>query len=246
VNYLDPTAAATAEVVCDVLQASGIPLDRASATGFMLALLADTQCFRTENTSPRSLLLGHRLAMEGAPIFPLAELLFKTRPVAGLRLWGAALATLAERDGIVWTAVTQDMLRGANATMEDAEGLVDFLLSTKGTSVAIVLKEAHPGETKVSMRTVPGVDATRIVGVFGGGGHQRAAGCTILADPAEAARQLLPLVVDELRAVAARVPRAALVRALAAVKEAWLGLEGNVSPRLALERALVDLGAAAA
>ena len=50
----------------------------------------------------------------------------------------------------------------------------------------------------------------------------------------------------ELRAVAARVPRAALVRALAAVKEAWLGLEGNVTPRLALERALVDLGAVAA
>ncbi len=203
VNYVDPTAAATAEVVCDVLDAGGIGLDRASATCFMAALLADTQCFRTENTSPRSLLLGHRLAMEGAPIFPLAELLFKTRPLAGLRLWGAALAALSAQDGVVWTSVTQEMLRQADATMEHAEGLVDLLLSTKGTSVAIVLKEAHPGETKVSMRTVPGVDATRIVGVFGGGGHQRAAGATILAPPAEAARQLLPLVEDELKVAAA-------------------------------------------
>ena len=83
--------------------------------------------------------------------------------------------------------------------MEDAEGLVDFLLATKETRVAIVLKEAAPGETKVSMRTVPGVDATRIVGAFGGGGHQRAAGCTIMAAPDEAARQLLPLVTDEMK-----------------------------------------------
>jgi phosphoesterase RecJ-like protein len=84
--------------------------------------------------------------------------------------------------------------------MEEAEGLVDLLLSTEGTDVAIVLKEAHPGETKVSMRTVPGIDATRIVGAFGGGGHQRAAGCTIMAEPAEAARQLIPLVLDEIGA----------------------------------------------
>jgi phosphoesterase RecJ-like protein len=200
VNYVDPTAAATAEVVCDVLDAAEIPLDRAGATGFMLALLADTQTFRTENTTPRSLALGHRLALEGAPIFPLTQLLFKTRPLGGLRLWGLALYDLQARDGIVWTAITQEMLDRANATMEEAEGLVDLLLSTTGTDVAIVLKEAHPGETKVSMRTVPGIDATRIVGAFGGGGHQRAAGCTIMAGPAGAAQQLIPLVLDEIRA----------------------------------------------
>jgi phosphoesterase RecJ-like protein len=202
VNYLDPTAAATAEVVCDVLDAAGIALDRGGATGFMTALLADTQCFRTENTTARSLLLGHRLAMEGAPIFPITEMLFKTRPLAGLRLWGKALAQMGSRDGIVWAAVTQDMLGEANATMEEAEGLVDLLLSTKDTRVAIVFKEARPGETKVSMRTVPGVDATHIVGVFGGGGHQRAAGATIFGSPVEAVQQVLPLVLEELQAVA--------------------------------------------
>jgi phosphoesterase RecJ-like protein len=198
VNYVDPTAAATAEVVVDVLDAGGIELDHDGAVGLMAALLADTQCFRTENTTARSLLLGHRLASAGAPIYPIAELLFKTRPVAGLKLWGSALASLHADDDVVWTAITQEMLRQTHATMEEAEGLVDLLLSTRGTRVAIVLKEAHPGETKVSMRTVPGVDATRVVGAFGGGGHQRAAGCTILAEPSEAARRLLPLVFAEL------------------------------------------------
>ncbi|MBM2809403.1 MAG: hypothetical protein HW416_162 [Chloroflexi bacterium] len=198
INFLNPIAAATAEVVCDVLDASDIAIDEASATCFMAALLADTQCFRTENTSPRSLLRGYQLASAGAPIYPLAEVLFKTRPTAGLRLWGVALSSLQEQAGVIWTAVTNEMLRETQATMEEVEGLVDFLLSSRDARVAIVLKEEIPGETKVSMRTVPGVDATRIVGAFGGGGHQRAAGCTIDAAPDAAIAQLLVLVLDEL------------------------------------------------
>ena len=203
INFIDVSAAATAEVVCDVLDADAIEIDAAGATCFMMALLADTQTFRTENTTARSLRRGYRLAAAGAPIFSIAQMLFRTRPVASLKLWGAALHGMSMQDGVIWTKVTPDMLREHDATMEDAEGLVDFLLATKETRVAIVLKEAAPGETKVSMRTVPGVDATRIVGAFGGGGHQRAAGCTIMAAPDEAARQLLPLVMDEMKTAAA-------------------------------------------
>jgi phosphoesterase RecJ-like protein len=200
VNFLDPAAAATAEVVCDVLDASGIPIDSASAACFMMALLADTQTFRTENTTARSLRRGYQLAEAGAPIFPVAQMLFKVRPLASVRLWGSAFQRMKASDGVIWTAVTQNMLRDAEATMEDAEGLVDFLLTTREAQVAIVLKEDVRGETKVSMRTVPGVDATKIVDKFGGGGHQRAAGCTILAPPEDAAELLLPLVFDELKA----------------------------------------------
>ncbi len=202
INVVDPMAAATAEVICETLEASKLPLDQESATCLMLALFADTQTFRTENSTPRSINWAYRLAEAGAPIFPTAQLLFKTRSRSSIRLWGAALQQLHESDGVLWTSVTPAMLEAANATMEDTEGLVDFLLSGQGVRVAIVLKEEVPGETKVSMRTVPGVDATRIVGAFGGGGHQRAAGCTIFAPPAEAAQQLLPRVEAEM-AVAA-------------------------------------------
>ncbi len=198
VNYIDPAAAATAEVVVDILDASGINLDPSSSTCLMTALVADTQAFRTENTSPRSLLLGYRLSAAGAPIYATVESMLKTRPLSALRLWGAALDHMQAENGVVWTKVTGDML-AADATMEDSEGLVDLLLSSKDSRVAIVLKELHPGETKVSMRTLPGIDATRIVGAFGGGGHQRAAGCTIMAPADEAARRLLPLVAEELQ-----------------------------------------------
>ena len=200
VNYVNPTAGATAEVVCDVLEASGIALDRSAASALMLALIGDTQGFRTESTSPRSLLWAYRLAEAGASIFELSQLLFKTRPVDGLRLWGRALQELTRRDEVVLASVTQRMLAETNATLEEAEDLVNLMLATKDTRVAVVLKEQPAGETKVSVRTVPGVDATRIVGRFGGGGHQRAAGCTIDAPPHIAQARLLEAVLEELRA----------------------------------------------
>lgn len=199
-NFVDPGAAATAEVVCDVLDASGIDFDRDAATCLMTALVADTQCFRTENTSPRTLMLAHRLWLAGAPVYPIARSVLSTRPLSALRLWGAAVERMGAQDGVVWSTVTEEMVEQAGATMEEAEGLVDFLLSSQESRVAIVFKEAAMDETKVSVRTVPGVDAIKIVALFGGGGHTRAAGCTIAADPQGAAEKLLPLARAEVRA----------------------------------------------
>lgn len=197
-NLVDPGAAATAEVVMDVVDASGLELDESSATCLMTALVADTQCFRTESTAPRTLLLAHRLWQAGAPIYPIARNVFGGRPLSGLRLWGAALDRVGASDGVVWTTVTEGMLEEAGATMEEVEGLVDFLLSSRDAMAAVVFKE-QDSETKVSVRTIPGVDAIRICSVFGGGGHQRAAGCSIFTDPYEAARQFLPVALSEAR-----------------------------------------------
>jgi len=198
VNYVDSAAAATAEVVTRVLDASGLALDAASATCLMTALVGDTQGFRTESTTVESLRLGARFAAAGAPIFRTAELLFSTRPLSAIKLWGAAMAQVQEAEGFLWTWVTSDMLAAAEATLEDAEGLVNFLLASQNTRVAVVLKETQTGATKVSIRTIPGVDATKIAGYFGGGGHQRAAGCTIDAPPRQAADRLIPRVLEEL------------------------------------------------
>ncbi|OGG44311.1 MAG: hypothetical protein A3F84_23250 [Candidatus Handelsmanbacteria bacterium RIFCSPLOWO2_12_FULL_64_10] len=197
-NFVDPLAAATAEVVCDVLDASGMELDVESASCLMTALVADTQCFRTESTSPRSLLLAHRLWQAGAAIYPIQRLVFGSRALSGHRLWGAALDQMGARDGVVWTCVTEGMLEEASATIEEAEGLVDFLLSSRESKAAIVFKQ-QGDETKVSVRTIPGVDATKICGVFGGGGHQRASGCTIPSDARGAVAQMIPVALEEVR-----------------------------------------------
>ncbi|MSQ23429.1 MAG: bifunctional oligoribonuclease/PAP phosphatase NrnA [Chloroflexi bacterium] len=197
-NFVNPKAGASAEVICDILDASDMSLNADSAKCLMTALVADTQGFRTENTSPHSLALAQRLWEAGAPMFPVAQLIFSSRPISFLRLWGAAMDNMGAEDGIVWASVTERMLENTGATMEESEGLVDFLLNCREARAAVVFKEQN-GETKVSVRTVPGVDAVHIVSVFGGGGHQRAAGCTISSDPEHAVKQLIPVARNEIK-----------------------------------------------
>jgi phosphoesterase RecJ-like protein len=202
-NFVDVHAAATAEVVMDILDASDIQIDAAAAQCLMAALVADTQAFRTENTSPRSLTLAHRLWHEGGDLPGLAQSILSSRPVAALKLWGAALEAMRREGSVVWAPITAEMLDRAGATLEDAEGLVDLLLSAQEAEVAMVIRE-EPGETKVSVRTVPGVDATAIVRSFGGGGHSRAAGCSLFVPAAEAADELMPLALAETQASSRR------------------------------------------
>ncbi len=203
VNFVHPTAAASAEVICDLLDDSGMEIDTSAAICLLTALVADTQSFRTDSTTPHSLHWAQRLCETGARMYPIARNVFANRSLGTHRLWGAALRTLRAEDGIAWVQLTQKMFAETDSTQEDAEGLVDFLLSSREVKLAIVLRQQQSGETRVSLRTVPGVDATRIAGLFGGGGHQRASGCTIFKDPSEAAEELIPVARAEVLASAA-------------------------------------------
>jgi phosphoesterase RecJ-like protein len=203
INFVQPTAAASAEVICDLLDDSGMEIDTPAAICLLTALVTDTQSFRTDSTTPHSLHWAERLCAAGAQMYPIARNVFANRTLGTHRLWGAALRTLRAEDGIAWVQLTQKMFAETGSDQEDAEGLVDFLLSSREVKLAVVLRQQQGGETRVSLRTVPGVDATRIAGAFGGGGHQRASGCTIFTDPEEAAEQLIPVARAEVLVSAA-------------------------------------------
>jgi phosphoesterase RecJ-like protein len=83
------------------------------------------------------------------------------------------------------------MLDETGTQQHDADGLVEFLAQVKGSQVTLLLREIGPTDTRVSVRVTDAVDATRIVAPFGGGGHARRAGATVLAPLPEAIPQVL-------------------------------------------------------
>ncbi|HEY2888746.1 MAG TPA: DHHA1 domain-containing protein, partial [Candidatus Limnocylindrales bacterium] len=94
-------------------------------------------------------------------------------------------------------------LAATGTSPADSEGIIDLLSQADAAEVAIIFKEAT-GETRISVRTKPGgVDATVLTGAFGGGGHARAAGATVLM-PLEEAR---PAVLAEASRLAIAVSR---------------------------------------
>ena len=192
VNLVDPRAAATCEIITLLLPALGVPLDLELATLLLTGIVQDTHCFAHPNATPRTLRVAADLVAAGAPLSAINRAIYLDRPFTALALWGRMLASIGQRlDGrIVYASLTGEMLTETGADPTDAEGFVDLLASTRSGDVTVLFKGLEEGATRASVRTTERADAVAITGVFGGGGHARAAGCTV-PEPIERAREAL-------------------------------------------------------
>lgn len=190
--WVDPQAAATCELVALLLPELGVPLDVELATALMAGIVQDTHTFAHPNTTARTLRVAAELLDAGAPLAAINRAVYADKPFSTLALWGQMLAGIGQQaEGrIVFASMTLAMLAATGEQPTASEGFVDLLGSTKQADVTILFKEVGPGETRVSVRTSARADAVAITSAFGGGGHARAAGCTVTG-PMEAAREVV-------------------------------------------------------
>lgn len=199
INLVDPRAAATCEVLARVVEELGIGLDVELATALLTGIVRDSQGFADRATSGETLRIAARLVDAGAPLADIHRVILSELPYPTMALWGKMLAGVGEvaEGRVVYTTLTLDMLKQTGTEQHDADGLAEFLARAKGAEVTLLLRELGPLETRVSVRTSEMVDATRVAGRFGGGGHARRAGCIVPAHLDEA----VPLVMDASREV---------------------------------------------
>lgn len=206
-DWIEPDAAATCEMVALLAVCLGVPLasDQGMATALMAGIVMDTATFAHPNATPRTLAVSAALVEAGAPLSDISRRLYRSKPENQLRLFGRVLDRLTSFDGgrvVVSTLLDAD-LAATGTQPPHSEGIIDLLAQAENAEVAILFKEAGD-TTRISVRTKPGgVDATVLTGVFGGGGHARAAGATVLL-PVEQARDA---VLAEARKAAAAVTR---------------------------------------
>ncbi len=207
-DWIDAAAAATCEMTALLAVRLGVPLDEgdgALATLLMAGVVMDTSTFAHPNTTPRTLAVSSALVEAGAPLSDISRRLYRVKAEAQLKLFGVVLARLAAEAGgrIVHTSLFDSDLAETGAIPAHSEGIIDLLAQADEAEIAIVFKEAG-ATTRISVRTKPGgVDATVLTGVFGGGGHARASGATILLPVAEAR----PVVLAEAERLVAAVAR---------------------------------------
>lgn len=194
INVIDPAAAASGVLVRRLAHTLGLPLTTDAAVALYAALVCDTGRFQYETTTPSVFELACELVSFDVPVSRLSRQLFEEHRFAYLKLLGEALAN-AELDvdrRFVWTAVTQDMLRRHDVTLEEVEGLIDIVRRTTEADVTCVLKEEADGSLRVSLRSLGDVDVRLIAAENGGGGHRFAAGFESTLD--------IPSVVASIRA----------------------------------------------
>ena len=206
-DWIEPHAAATCEMVALLAVCLGVPLasDPSLAAALMAGIVMDTATFAHPNATPRTLAVSAALVEAGAPLSDISRRLYRSKPAEQLRLFGRVLDRLESYDEgrVVASTLLDADLEATDTQPPHSEGIIDLLAQAEVAEVAILFKEAGD-TTRISVRTKPGgVDATILTGLFGGGGHARAAGAT-LPLPVDQARDA---VLAEARKAAAAVTR---------------------------------------
>ena len=164
-NLVDVTAAASAELVSRVIDELGIKWTPEMATAALVGIMTDTGSFQFPSTDARALDRAARLREAGADLQAITYNIFRNKR-------------------FVWTELRTGDIERAGAREEDVSGLVGQIARSSGMRIALLFNEQR-GVVKVSCRTSqwePSVDASALMGNFGGGGHVRAAGAVVPGD----------------------------------------------------------------
>src|SRR6202140_2800019 len=191
VNWIDPHAVATAEMVFRLAREAGVKFSPEIATCLYTALMTDTGSFMFQGTNENTFALARELVLAGADPAHCARGIYFAHSVGKLRLLGEALCNLNIEGhlGFVW--VTQKQMERSGASEEDCEGLVNYVLSIGGVEVAAFFRELPDGRYRVSLRSKSKLNVAHVAENFGGGGHECASACSVDGPLAEAVRQIL-------------------------------------------------------
>lgn len=193
---LDADAAACGEIIYHLIRALDVKPDLDIATSLYVAVSTDTGCFLYSNTTPET----HRIAAEllelGVDTATIhrdffmvksrARLAVEAKLIEGMQFYHSGKAAIAK--------LSMDLIDKTQATEDDLDNISSLTRSIEGVELGILIREIELGKCKLSVRSGDSVSAASLCAHFGGGGHIRAAGCTIEASPDAAQVQVLKAI----------------------------------------------------
>lgn len=200
-NYIDVDASSTCELVYNLLveyekKEDKNIIDQDIATCLYTGLVTDTGNFVYSNTHPSSFVMAKELLLRGAKKDIIIQSVFQSNPYNYYKLLGEALNTLdIVNEKIASIMITKEMLKRNVISFNDVDGITSYTRDIEGVEVGILLKEKKENEVKISLRSKNYVDVSKIAQSFNGGGHIRAAGCTIYSSVEDAKKMIVEAVV---------------------------------------------------
>lgn len=195
--FVRAEASAAGEIVYEILTALEDekkipPLSEQALNCLYAAISSDTGGFRFSNTTPTAHRYAARLIERGVDAAAINRLLFASHSESELRAEAMVInAIRTECDGaLAYATITRAMREQQDLPLDAFETAVDIVRSLRTVKIAAVLKESAVGSFKTSLRANE-ADVASIAAFFGGGGHKLAAGCTIKAENAEKAWEIL-------------------------------------------------------
>ncbi|NMP37588.1 MAG: bifunctional oligoribonuclease/PAP phosphatase NrnA [Clostridiales bacterium] len=180
-NLMLEDAAAAAEVVLQLVIAMGITPDRVIAEGVYTGLSTDTGCFRYSNTTSRTLRMAADMIDVGISVNKINQRMFETKTKSYAALERMALKTIKLYcdDRCAVMEISRKMYAKSGADESECHTLSSIPRQIEGVLVGVTIKETKSGTYSISVRTHEPIDASAICMKMGGGGHKRAAGCSL-------------------------------------------------------------------
>ena len=187
VNYVEPEASSTSELIYELIKADDNSfsieerMDVDIALAIYIGMIHDTGVFQYSNTTPRTLVDASELITYGFDFPRIIEETFYQKTYMQNQIMGHALleSTRFMDDRCIVACVDRKTMDFYGAVPSDLDGIVNQLRNIKGIDCAVFMYELGPLEYKVSMRSNEKVNVSQVASFFGGGGHVRAAGCTM-------------------------------------------------------------------
>ena len=200
VNILNPESSSTCELLYELLEEEQI--DEEIAKALYIGIIHDTGVFKYSNTSPKTLCLAAKLIAFGFDFPKLIDETFYEKTYMQSQIMGRAILESVRFLGgkCIVSIVSKKMMNFYQATPKDLDGIINQLRIVKGVECAIFMYETNDMEYKVSLRSNGEVDVAAIAVLFGGGGHMRAAGCTMKGTYHDAINNLSVHIEEQLKA----------------------------------------------
>lgn len=179
--YLDAQSAAASECVYDILTELGVEPDRVMAEALYTGIATDTGCFKFSNTTPRTHIIAAKLMEYGIDFAEINRIMFDTKSKARMEIEKAALGSVELHfdETCAVMAVTRKMMKDSGCSDADMDGITAIPRSIEGVLVGVTIRQRQGKNWKISMRSYPPVDVSKICSKMNGGGHTYAAGCEL-------------------------------------------------------------------
>lgn len=198
-TFVDASAAANCENILKLLKAMNVEIDSYIAACIYTGISTDTGCFKYSNTSPESHTMAAEMMGYGIDFSEINRIMFDTKTRGRMKIEGRLMEQMKFFfDGkAAFIAVTEQMKKEAGVSDDDLEGITSMPRKVEGVLVGVTFREKENGVFKISVRTHAPVDAAEICRKFGGGGHNRAAGCAVEGMTLEQAEKEFVRVIGE-------------------------------------------------
>jgi phosphoesterase RecJ-like protein len=183
INWVQPQASSTAEMVFKLYKKMGIALNRQKALLLYIGLLSDTGSFHYPNTSIYAHKMAASLLKHNLQPSKIYRDIYQQISYSDMRLLTQTLATMKSTAGgkVIYFSIPARMLRGKKISFDLTEYILMFGRLLKEAKVVMLFKEnlGEVPQVRVNFRSRGEADVNKIAALFGGGGHKNASGCTI-------------------------------------------------------------------